>query len=43
VAEGERFELSIPLQACRFSRPVHSTALPTLLTNFVNDLSGKTI
>lgn len=26
--DRERFELSIPLQVCRFSRPVHSTALP---------------
>ena len=26
--DRERFELSIPLRVCRFSRPVHSTALP---------------
>ncbi len=29
-AEGGRFELPRPLRACRFSRPVHSTALPPL-------------
>ena len=28
TTDGERFELSIPLQVCRFSRPVHSTTLP---------------
>ena len=30
MAEGERFELSMPLQACQFSRLVHSTTLPPL-------------
>ena len=40
VAEGERFELSIPVKACRFSRPVHSTALPTLRSMFFNELAG---
>ena len=30
MAEGERFELSIRFHVCWFSRPVHSTALPTL-------------
>ena len=30
VAEGERFELSKDFHPRRFSRPVHSTALPPL-------------
>ena len=29
VAEGLRFELRKELPLCRFSRPVHSTALPS--------------
>gem|GEM_PF-2953449 len=29
-AEGEGFEPPRPIRACRFSRPVHSTALPSL-------------
>src|SRR5690606_24946722 len=32
LTDRERFELSIPLPVCRFSRPVHSTALPPVLT-----------
>jgi hypothetical protein len=28
LAEAVRFELTIGLLRCRFSRPVHSTALP---------------
>jgi len=32
LAERVRFELTKPLRVCRFSRPVHSTALPPLLT-----------
>jgi hypothetical protein len=31
VAERARFELAIGSLRCRFSRPVHSTALPPLL------------
>ena len=30
LAEGARFELASPARGCRFSRPVHSTALPPL-------------
>ena len=30
LAESVRFELTRILRPCRFSRPVHSTALPTL-------------
>jgi hypothetical protein len=30
LAERVRFELTSPLRGCRFSRPVHSTALPPL-------------
>jgi hypothetical protein len=29
VAEGVRFELTVPLPTRRISSPVHSTALPT--------------
>ena len=29
LAEGVRFELTRALRPCRFSRPVHSTTLPT--------------
>ncbi len=34
LAEGVRFELTRTLQPCRFSRPVHSTALPTFRLDF---------
>src|SRR5712675_2253376 len=30
LAERVRFELTSPVRGCRFSRPVHSTALPPL-------------
>src|SRR5688572_32312204 len=30
VAEGVGFEPTSPVRGCRFSRPVHSTALPPL-------------
>ena len=30
MAERVRFELTRPVKVCRFSRPVHSTALPPL-------------
>ena len=30
LAERVRFELTSPVKGCRFSRPVHSTALPPL-------------
>ena len=33
LAERVRFELTGPAKARRFSRPVHSTALPPLRTN----------
>ena len=32
LAEGVRFELTVPLPARRISSPVHSTTLPTFLT-----------
>src|ERR1700688_498662 len=32
MAESEGFEPPIPFQVCRFSRPMQSTALPTLRT-----------
>lgn len=34
--DRERFELSIPLRVCRFSRPVHSTALPPVQIGVVS-------
>ena len=34
-AEREGFEPSVPLRARRFSRPVHSTALPSLRAEFI--------
>ena len=38
VAERGRFELPKLLRACRFSRPVHSTALPPLRFNGISRL-----
>ena len=35
LAERVRFELTIPFRIFRFSRPVHSTALPSLQKHFV--------
>ena len=32
LAERVRFELTVPVKERRFSRPVHSTALPPLLS-----------
>ena|SRR6516162_4192517 len=40
LAEREGFEPSKLLRACRFSRPVHSTALPPLHSNQLNYLRG---
>src|SRR6516165_5160201 len=40
LAERGRFELPKLLRACRFSRPVHSTALPPLHSNQLNYLRG---
>ncbi len=37
LAERVRFELTSPVKDCRFSRPVHSTALPPLLCDRTAD------
>ncbi len=38
-AEGEGFEPPKGVNPCRFSRPVHSTALPPLQRHYADDLS----
>jgi hypothetical protein len=42
MAEREGFEPSKPVKTCRFSRPVHSTTLPPLLVEGVEDTSTAT-
>ena len=39
LAERVRFELTSPVRSLRFSRPVHSTALPPLRSNQFSGLS----
>ena len=33
LSDPVRFELTRPFRVCRFSKPVHSTALPQVLIN----------
>jgi hypothetical protein len=41
VAEAVRFELTKDLRPCRFSRPVHSTALPRFqLSKIIHYITG---
>lgn len=42
LAERARFELAGPVKVLRFSRPVHSTALPPLPVNDNGQLRGIT-
>ena len=41
LAEAVRFELTIGLPRCRFSRPVHSTTLPRFRNQYGTDLSNR--